>query len=70
MVLRRAAVLGRATAFGGGLLAAEDFPRFFEFESFFVFLDFLAEAFFAVSRVTFDFVFFAIAILLDISVFL
>jgi hypothetical protein len=67
MVFWRAVVLRRATAFGDAFFfAADDFPRLFEFGDFFVFPDFLAEAFFGVFRAACNFVFFAIAILLDI----
>ena len=54
----------RVTVFREDFLAGRGFLRFFEFG------DFSAEAFFAVSRAAFDFVFFIISILPDISVFL
>jgi hypothetical protein len=56
----------RAIGFGEGLFVANDFRRFFEFGDFSVFPDFLAEAIFRVFRAAFDFVLFAIAILLKI----
>ncbi len=51
---------------GAEFFATEDFRRFFEFEDFFVFRNFFAETFFGIFRAALGFVFFAIAILLDI----
>jgi hypothetical protein len=58
--------LWRATAFRAAFFAAGDFRLLFEFGDFFGFPDFGTGAFFCVFRATFDFLLFAIAILLDV----
>jgi hypothetical protein len=51
---------------GAEFFATEGFRRYLEFEDFFVFRNFFAETFFGIFRAALGFVFFAIAILLDI----